>query len=77
MLPGSGAVAGWRINRTTGALTKLGEFFGLPATNRRVEFQGVQHLTFKDGLIAVERRVYDFTGFLVQVGVLRAKPAKP
>jgi hypothetical protein len=30
-----------------------------------------------EGLIATERRFYDFTGLLVQVGILRAKPAKP
>jgi hypothetical protein len=30
-----------------------------------------------DGLIEHERRIYDFTGLLVQIGVLRAKPAKP
>jgi hypothetical protein len=29
------------------------------------------------GLIAHERRIYDFTGLLVRLGVLRAKPAKP
>jgi uncharacterized protein (TIGR02246 family) len=28
-----------------------------------------------DGLIMHERRVYDFTGMLVQVGVLKARPA--
>ena len=27
------------------------------------------------GLIAHERRIYDFTGMLVQIGVLKAKPA--
>jgi len=57
--------------------THVGEFFGLPGTNRRVEFQGVRCLMIKNGFIALERRIYDFTGFLVQVGVLRAKPAKP
>ena len=31
-------------------------------------------LTFRDGLITEERRIYDFTGMLVQVGVLKAKP---
>jgi hypothetical protein len=30
--------------------------------------------TFRDGLIIEERRIYDFTGLLVQVGVLKAKP---
>jgi hypothetical protein len=28
----------------------------------------------RDGLIVRERRVYDFTGVLVQVGLLKAKP---
>jgi hypothetical protein len=27
-----------------------------------------------EGLIAHERRVYDFTGLLIQLGVLRSKP---
>jgi hypothetical protein len=30
---------------------------------------------FKDGKIVRDRRVYDFTGMLVQVGTLKAKPA--
>jgi hypothetical protein len=30
----------------------------------------------KDGLIVRERRVYDFTGLLVQVGAIKAKPGK-
>jgi len=59
------------------AATQMNEFFGLPGTHRKVDFEGVLCLTFEDGLIAEERRVYDFTGVLVQVGVLRAKPAKP
>jgi hypothetical protein len=28
-----------------------------------------------NGLITHERRIYDFTGMLVQIGVLKAKPA--
>jgi hypothetical protein len=28
-----------------------------------------------NGQIVYERRVYDFTGLLVQIGVLKAKPA--
>lgn len=27
-----------------------------------------------DGQIAHEKRIYDFTGFLVEIGVLKAKP---
>jgi predicted ester cyclase len=59
------------------AATQMNEFFGLPGTQRRVEFECVLRMTFENGLIAEEQRIYDFTGFLVQVGVLRAKPAKP
>jgi hypothetical protein len=29
----------------------------------------------KDGKIHHERRVYDFTGLMIQLGVLKAKPA--
>jgi hypothetical protein len=29
----------------------------------------------RDGLIARERRYYDFTGLLIQLGVLRSRPA--
>ena len=36
---------------------------------------GVLEYTFKDGLIAHERRVYDFTGMLVQIGLLKTRPA--
>jgi len=31
--------------------------------------------TVRDEHILHERRVYDFTGLLVQIGVLKAKPA--
>jgi steroid delta-isomerase-like uncharacterized protein len=58
--------------------THVSEFFGLPGTNRHLEFRGSRLARMDDqGLIAHERRIYDFTGLLVQVGVLRAKPAKP
>jgi len=52
------------------------DFFGLPGTHRRIELASARYMTFVDGLITRERRVYDFTGLLVQVGVLRAKPFK-
>jgi hypothetical protein len=29
---------------------------------------------FKDGLIVRGKAIYDFTGWLVQIGVLKAKP---
>ena len=55
--------------------TQVGEFMGIPGTNRRVEFTCVLIFTLRDGLIAQERRIYDFTGLLIQLGVLRGKPA--
>ena len=55
--------------------THLGEFFGVGATGRRIEISCAFIYRLADGLIAHERRVLDFTGLLVQVGVLRAKPA--
>jgi hypothetical protein len=62
---------------TTISATHVNEFFGLPGTGRRVEFRNCQLMRIEDGAIAHVRRIYDFTGVLVQVGVLRAKPAKP
>jgi hypothetical protein len=56
--------------------THVNEWFGLPGTNRRIEIRHARLLQIdENGLIAHERRVYDFTGLLVKVGVLRAKPA--
>jgi predicted ester cyclase len=56
--------------------THVGEFMGLAGTNRRFQIQGVRLFDMGDGLIQHERRLYDFTGLLIQVGVLRGKPAK-
>ena len=71
------------IDPPTAAVTSLnmatheGELFGLAPTHKRIEFRVVRVVTVgADGLIAAERRTYDFTGLLVQLGVLRAKPAK-
>jgi steroid delta-isomerase-like uncharacterized protein len=63
---------------TTVNATHANEFLGMPGTNRRIEFRNAWLLEIDaDGLIAYERRVYDFTGLLLQIGILRAKPAKP
>jgi steroid delta-isomerase-like uncharacterized protein len=55
--------------------THTGDFFGLPATGRKVQVPGAFIYELKDGRIQHERRILDFTGVLVQVGVLKAKPA--
>ena len=57
--------------------THVGEFMGLPGSGRRFQIQGVRLFAMEGGLIARERRYYDFTGLLIQVGVLRSKPANP
>jgi predicted ester cyclase len=55
--------------------TQRGEFMGIPGTGKRLEFDGVLIFDLRDGLIHRERRIYDFTGVLIQLGVLRGKPA--
>jgi predicted ester cyclase len=56
--------------------THASTFFGLAGTNRRIDFRIARLLQMQGDSIARERRIYDFTGILVQVGVLRAKPGK-
>jgi hypothetical protein len=52
-----------------------GEIFGVPPSHKQITFTIVFILDLRDGKIAQERRLYDFTSVLVQLGVLRAKPA--
>src|SRR5215208_844136 len=55
------------------AATHSGDFFGLAPTGRHFEAQIAFVLKFAAGVVQEERRIYDFTGLLVQVGVLKAK----
>jgi steroid delta-isomerase-like uncharacterized protein len=57
----------------TAQATHAGEMFGFPATGRRTTTRSVHALRLKDGRIVHETRLYDFTGLLVQLGVLKAK----
>jgi len=54
--------------------THAGDFFGLAPTGRQVDVQVALLMKVAGGLVVEERRIYDFTGVLVQVGVLKAKP---
>ena len=54
--------------------TDTGGFMGLPPTNKPFRVPMVTQCTVKDGAIVHEKRIYDFTGMLVQIGVLKAKP---
>jgi steroid delta-isomerase-like uncharacterized protein len=58
---------------TTNQATHVGEMFGYPGTGRRFTMRTALIFEFKDGHIASETRLYDFTGLLVQLGVLKAK----
>jgi steroid delta-isomerase-like uncharacterized protein len=57
----------------TSQSTHRGDLFGMPGTGRRVEISVAFLVRFENGCIATERRLYDFTGLLVQIGVLKAK----
>ena len=55
--------------------TDLGGFMETAPTGKHFRLRLVRLYTMSDGLIASERRIYDFTGMLVQIGLLKAKPA--
>lgn len=57
--------------------THQGEFMGVAGSHRRCSFDGVSLFRLTpDLLIAEERRVYDFTHLLIQLGVLRVRVAR-
>ena len=55
--------------------THHGGIMGLPASGRPFRIMVAQIFVVQDHRIVEDRRVYDFTGLLVQIGVLKAKPA--
>ena len=55
--------------------TDSGGFMGTSPSGKPALLPAVLVCRVKDGLIMHERRIYDFTGMLVQIGVLKAKPA--
>ena len=55
--------------------THTGMFVGMTPTGRRINFRMAIFYQLRDGLIVRERRIYDFTGLLIQVGALRVKPS--
>ena len=57
----------------TSNATHVGEAFGYPGSGRRFKVRTMLMFRFEGGLISAESRLYDFTGLLVQVGVLKAK----
>ena len=54
--------------------THQGDFLGLSPTGKRIEFRGVFLQEWKKNQIVNERRIYDFSGLLIKLGVLKVKP---
>jgi predicted ester cyclase len=55
--------------------THMRELLGFEPTGKRFQMSMAFVHRLKDRKIIHERRIYDFTGLLVQIGVLKAKPA--
>jgi steroid delta-isomerase-like uncharacterized protein len=55
------------------AASHQGAFLGLPATGKRIEFRGVFLDRFEHDLLVHERRLYDFSGLLINLGILQVK----
>ena len=66
-----GDVAVW-IGEVRG--TDTGGFMGIAATGKPFRLPMVLVYTVQDGFICREQRIYDFSGMLIQIGVLKAKP---
>ena len=62
------------VQSVTFSGTNTGGFMGMPPTGKHFSFAAVLICVMRDGQIAHERRIYDFTGFLLEIGVLKAKP---
>ena len=60
------------IERVSG--TDTGGVMGMAPTGRKISYQIAILYDLRDGRIARERRVFDFTGVLLQIGALKAKP---
>jgi len=54
--------------------TNIGGFLGLPASGKPFRLAAVFLYELKDRQIVREHRIYDFTGMLTQIGVVKTKP---
>lgn len=54
--------------------TDRGGFMGMDPTGRAVKISIAFLYQLRDGEIVGEYRIYDFTGLLIQIGMLKAKP---
>ena len=58
---------------TTANAVQAGEIFGFPASGRRFELHVVRFLRFEHHKIVSDKRFYDFSSMLMQLGILKAK----
>ena len=54
--------------------TNMGGFMGMPPSSRGFKIRTVMMFELRGNKIVREQRIYDFTGMLIQVGILKAKP---
>jgi uncharacterized protein (TIGR02246 family) len=62
------------VQVVTLSATDTGGLMGMAPTGRPAQLPIVLVCRVENGLFVHERRIYDFTGMLVQIGVLKAKP---
>jgi len=53
--------------------TQRGEFLGFPSSGRRTATPSAFVFHMKDGRIISERRLYDFGGLMMQLGIIKTK----
>ena len=51
--------------------THTGDFFGIPATNKKVDIDGVTLVRMENGKIAEERDFFDNLDFMQQLGLMK------
>jgi steroid delta-isomerase-like uncharacterized protein len=56
--------------------SQTGELCGMAGSGRIFMITGVFFMTFRDGRIVNMRSIYDFTGLMLQIGILKAKPVE-
>jgi len=55
--------------------THTGLLFGMQGSGETLVFRGVSVYKVADGQIVHEQRIFDFTGFLMNLGIITARPA--
>jgi steroid delta-isomerase-like uncharacterized protein len=55
--------------------TDTGGFMGLPPSGRSFRIPAAFFYVLHEGMIVRFRTIYDFTGVLVQIGMIKARPA--